>query len=269
MLVSGGTRHLAGHTPGLRYVDRGRMSLKGISDPVHALRVAWEDEADTKEGSHWVLMVFGGQSRLGWKPLLLVIAVAAVTAGAVVYLTTETTANRARRERKSPPAQAPYRHRRPQPHPGRHRAGAALGRLRGANGSRRERGRDRRLPAAERRPRIPARTAGSIARCYANGRLLRAAYDRSAVATASRATRASAPASSGAASTPWEHGPGKPGGRVFCYFDGDDAVIVWMHERLGQASHRDILAIAREGGSDHARLSLWWQPWHHLIGKAL
>jgi hypothetical protein len=54
----------------------------------------------------------------------------------------------------------------------------------------------------------------------------------------------------------WEHGPGKPGGRVFCYFDGDDAVIVWTHERLGQPTHRDMLAIAREGGSDH------------LIGKA-
>jgi hypothetical protein len=66
----------------------------------------------------------------------------------------------------------------------------------------------------------------------------------------------------------WLHGPGQPGGREFCYFDGDDAVIVWMHERLGQETHRDILAVAREGGSDHAGLALWWKPWHHLIGKA-
>ena len=64
------------------------------------------------------------------------------------------------------------------------------------------------------------------------------------------------------------HGPDKPGGRELCYFDGDDAVMVWTHERLGQSSHKDILVIAREGGSDHARLYLWWQPWHHLIGKA-
>jgi hypothetical protein len=67
---------------------------------------------------------------------------------------------------------------------------------------------------------------------------------------------------------PWLHGPGKRGGRVFCYFDGDDAVIVWTHARLGQSSHRDILAIAREGGSDHASLTRWWRPWHHRIGKA-
>ncbi|HEX3326870.1 MAG TPA: hypothetical protein VHV50_07740, partial [Actinomycetota bacterium] len=67
---------------------------------------------------------------------------------------------------------------------------------------------------------------------------------------------------------PWEHGPGQPGGRFFCYFSGENAVIVWTHLRLGQPSHRDILAIATEGGSDHARLIRWWNPRHHLIGKA-
>jgi adenylate cyclase len=68
VLISEGTRHLAGHIPGLRYIDRGRMNLKGISDPVHLLRVAWEDEKEEKETGSWVLMFFGGQSRLGWKP---------------------------------------------------------------------------------------------------------------------------------------------------------------------------------------------------------
>jgi serine/threonine-protein kinase len=68
---------------------------------------------------------------------------------------------------------------------------------------------------------------------------------------------------------PWAHEgtPPKPGGQRFCYFDGDDAVIVWTHERLGQASHRDILAIAREGDTDHAALFNWWRFWHHRIGK--
>jgi hypothetical protein len=67
----------------------------------------------------------------------------------------------------------------------------------------------------------------------------------------------------------WQHGPGKPGGRAFCYFDGDDAVIVWTHERLGQPSHRDVLVTARKGGSDHVNLTRWWRPIHHLIGKAV
>ena len=61
--------------------------------------------------------------------------------------------------------------------------------------------------------------------------------------------------------------PPKPGGQRFCYFDGDDAVIVWTHERLGQANHRDILAVAREGDTDHAALFGWWRFWHHRIGK--
>jgi hypothetical protein len=66
----------------------------------------------------------------------------------------------------------------------------------------------------------------------------------------------------------WQHGRNKPGGRVFCYFDGNDAVIVWTHERLDQPTHRDILVTAREGGSDHSGLTRWWRPWHHVIGKA-
>jgi hypothetical protein len=28
-----------------------------------------------------------------------------------------------------------------------------------------------------------------------------------------------------------------------------------------------MLAIAREGGTDHAGLFTWWRFWHHGIGK--
>ena len=70
---------------------------------------------------------------------------------------------------------------------------------------------------------------------------------------------------------PWVHpgSPPKPGGRRFCYFDGNNAVMVWAHEKLGQASHVDFLGIAREGGSDHSRLYSWWNFWIHLMGKCL
>ena len=73
---------------------------------------------------------------------------------------------------------------------------------------------------------------------------------------------------SGAARTCGITARGRPAGRFFCYFDGNDAVIVWTHERRGQATHRDILVTAREGGSDHAGLTRWWGPLHHVIGKA-
>ena len=71
---------------------------------------------------------------------------------------------------------------------------------------------------------------------------------------------------------PWVHNPvggagAKPGGRRFCYFDGNVAVMVWTHGKLGQATHIDMLAVAREGGTDHPALYEWWRFWHHRIGK--
>ena len=66
---------------------------------------------------------------------------------------------------------------------------------------------------------------------------------------------------------PWVHGPDKPGGKYFCYFDGNDAVIVWTHEKLGQDTHTDMLGTARVGSSDHAGLFRWWRFWHHQMGK--
>jgi serine/threonine protein kinase len=71
----------------------------------------------------------------------------------------------------------------------------------------------------------------------------------------------------------WLHNPAAPGaspktgGSRFCYFAGNDAVIVWTHRKFGQATHTDILGIAREGGSDHPGLYGWWRFWHHRIGK--
>ena len=73
----------------------------------------------------------------------------------------------------------------------------------------------------------------------------------------------------------WLHNPAapgaspKPGGSRLCYFDGNDAVIVWTHRKFGQATHTDILGIAREGGSDHPGLYSWWRFWHHRIGKVV
>ena len=61
--------------------------------------------------------------------------------------------------------------------------------------------------------------------------------------------------------------PGKRGGRRFCYFDGNVAVIVWIHEKLGQATHVDFLGVAREKGSDHPDLFNWWRFWTHRIGR--
>ena len=65
----------------------------------------------------------------------------------------------------------------------------------------------------------------------------------------------------------WKHANGKPGGRRFCKFEGNEAVIYWTHERLGQPSHRDMLGIARTDDLAIDQLSNWYRFWRDKIGK--
>jgi preprotein translocase subunit SecG len=72
----------------------------------------------------------------------------------------------------------------------------------------------------------------------------------------------------------WLHNPEpgaqpKPGGRRFCYFQGNVAVIVWLHEKLAQTNHIDMIGMASAGGSDHFNLYGWYRFWHHTVGKCL
>ena len=63
--------------------------------------------------------------------------------------------------------------------------------------------------------------------------------------------------------------PPKTGGRRFCYFQGNVAVIVWLHEKLAQPNHIDMIGIARASGSDHFNLYGWYSFWHHTVGKCI
>jgi class 3 adenylate cyclase len=259
VIVSEATSRLAGRLPGVEYSDRGRVNLKNIPEPIHILQVYSEREAPT--ASRWVLMFSGKPGRtLGWKLGLLVVLIAAVTAGAVVYLTADehTEGGTAGTTETEAPTALP--------------ADAGLAALVPA-----ELWKDCQLQT------VAEPTAVETAAClppsgvpdrweismYPDGGALSAAYAgelRRREGIERDAGKCNAFSWGGERG--WLHGPGKPGGRVFCYFDADDAVIVWTHGRLGQPTHRDVLAIAREGGSDHARLTHWWRPWHHLIGKA-
>ena len=72
----------------------------------------------------------------------------------------------------------------------------------------------------------------------------------------------------------WLHNPEpgaqpKVGGRRFCYFQGNVAVIVWLHEKLGQPTHIDMVGTANASGSDHFHLYGWYSFWHHTVGKCL
>jgi len=262
VIVTEATYRLAGRMEGLTFSDRGRVHLKNISDPIHILQVY--DEQNAPSTSRWVLMFFGKPGRqFGWKLAAGVVGLAALTAAGVVYLTAGDNTDGGTAFR------APV---------------AAAG---GEQPLAADAGLDALMPAALWKDcqvqSVAEPGALQTAVClpadgtpdrweiseYGNAKALAAAYQ------AELRRREDVPRDRGKCNAfswggerPWLHGPDKPGGRVFCYFDGNDAVIVWTHERLGQPTHKDVMIIAREGGSDHPGLTRWWRPWHHEIGKA-
>jgi len=257
VIMTDATARLAGRLGGLHYSDGGRVRLKNIADPIHVYKVY--SELDARPANRWTVLFLGRERRgLSWRLVALASLVAAATALAVVYFTAGEGADRSGAASRLPGAKAVV----------------ATGL---ASVVPLELWKDCRLqPVASPRadetaacvPPAGVPDRWEISR-YPNGNALAAAY-RSELGK-----RADLRPNSGRCNAfvwggenVWQHGRGKPGGRVFCYFDGNDAVIVWTHERRGQPTHRDILVIAREGGSDHAGLTGWWRPWHHVIGKA-
>jgi class 3 adenylate cyclase len=254
VIITEATARLAGRLTGLHYSEGGRLRLKNIAEPVRVHKVY--SELDAPPPKRWAALLGTDGRSLSLRLALLVTLIAAVTAVGVVYLTAGN---------------------------GAEPSGAAS-----------------ELPGREEESSIatvvpdriwqdcvvqetPRRRADETAVCdpvggtpdiweissYRDGDTLRAAYDaevrrRPAIRRDSGACNAF----TWGGERQWIHGPGNPGGRVLCYFDGTDAVIVWTHERRNQPSHVDVMITARESGSDHPGLTRWWRPWHHEIGKA-
>jgi hypothetical protein len=70
----------------------------------------------------------------------------------------------------------------------------------------------------------------------------------------------------------WLHATGKAGGRRYCAFvddgaGGEKAVVVWTHERLGQASHRDMVGIASNDELASRDLYTFFTFWKDQLGK--
>jgi len=260
VIVSEGTSHLAGRLPGVRYIDRGRAHLKGIAEPVRIIRVAAPEE----EQSHpWIVMFFGRPKGLGWRVALGVVLIAAATAAAVVYLTSGNTGERgsaATGTQAGSVSEAPV---------------ADVMAL--IPTTLRETCVVQPVPdigAVETAVCVPGTTAETRfspdrwqVSIYPDEVAMNKAYEAERRRQEIALDQGKCSVLSWGGEGPWAHGPEKPGGRRLCYFDGDDAVIVWTHGRFRQSTHRDILGIAREGGSDHARLAAWWEVQHHLIGK--
>jgi class 3 adenylate cyclase len=265
VVITEATSRLAGRLEGLQYSDRGRVHLKNIPDPIHVLQVY--SELDTPPRRRRI--TFAGKERrtLGWQLGALVVLIAAATAAVVVYLTAGGGAEPGNASPRVTTGGSPIVPAQEVALP----PNAGL---------------DAIVPAAIwkdcRLQTVPQPRATQTAVClptdgvpdrweissYRSGSDLLDAYRaefRRHSELKSNSGRCNAFTWGG--ELEWLHGPGKPGGRTLCYFDGNDAVIVWTHERRGQLTHRDVLVTAREGGSDHVSLTRWWRPWHHLIGK--
>lgn len=253
VIISEATSRLAGRLTGLHYSDGGRLRLKNIAEPVHVYKVY--SELDAPPPKRWVGLLGTDGRALSLRLALLVTLIAAATAVAVVT---------------SPPAPAPTARMPHRSRPGGRRKCRSVGRsscdqtgLRPAGRSESVGGRDGRV----RSDRTYARPLGDLrlqGRRRPRGRVrdrVPQARERPAEQWQVRRPSLGRRAGLGARA-------GQAGGRYFCYFDGNDAVIVWTHERLNQPSHLDVMVTAREGGSDHPGLTRWWRPWHHEIGKA-
>ena len=269
IIISEGTSRLAGRLPGIRYHDRGRAHLKGIAEAVRLIHVVPEGEQE--QSQPWILMIFSKPGRIGWRVALGVVVIAAATAAAVVYLT-------AGNKGETSSGATPGTNTTPAPTP----SGTGVQVAPAADVT-------ALIPTPLRKgcveQGVPDIGAVSTAVClppsgatgfrpdrwqvsiFPSGAAVHAAYEAERQRQKLGRNAGKCNSLSWGGEGAWSHGPGKPGGRRLCYFDGDDAVIVWTHERLGQANHRDVLGIAREGGSDHVRLIGWWTFAHHLIGK--
>ena len=264
VVITEATSRLAGRLAGLQYSDRGRVHLKNIAEPIHLLQVYSDLDAPAPRRS--VLQFTGRPARtLGWQLALVVVVIAAFTAAGVVYMTA---GGGAEPGNASPPTTTGRAPEEP--------VEVALPPNAGL---------DAIVPAAIwkdcKLQTVAALHALETAVClppdgmpdrweissFRSGRDLLDAYRTQFRGAGLTANSGRCNAFTWGGELEWLHGPDKPGGRALCYFDGNDAVIVWTHERRDQLTHRDVLVSAREGGSDHVSLTRWWRPWHHLVGK--
>ena len=269
VLVSEGTSRLAGRLPGITYVDRGRAHLKNISEPVHTFEVHAEREPAT--ANRWVLMFFGRPGRtLGWKLGVSVVFIAAITAGAVVYLTargpeatqgagtTSTTMGEGGSSGSMTTGQTMTTGARNDVPPVEQLMSYAtakkwtcsdLGAIQpGARAA---------LACSTQSRTFPVVFQMTL---FRNERILRSAYEAQLRQANLRQNSGDCTPNSWGGEVEWFHGIGEPGGRAFCQLDEADqrTYLTWTSE-----AGRKILVIAQLNGLQHRHLFFWWRNVRH------
>ena len=252
--------HLAGRLEGISYIDRGRVHLKGIAEPIHILEL--RRELSPVQGASWSWRPLDWSKALGWRLILGVCVLAAATAGLVVLLTTRGPSGGAANGNGSQKMRT---------------GGMAMGTTtQGGMRSPVQRLRadvqDRPWSCAS----VKSASAGALASLacrtdvpdrlqltvFRTKRDLERAYNK-------RLERAGIPNNIGSCradawrgEVEWFHGVGEPGGRAFCYLSlaRQRSYLTWTSEAGAK-----ILAVAQLDSLLHRNLFFWWANIRHEI----
>ena len=252
--------HLAGRLDGIRYVDRGRVHLKGISEPVHILEL--RRELSPVQGASWSWRPLDWSKALGWRLVLGVALIAAATAGVVVLLTTRgPSGNAGTRGNGTRQTQT---------------SGMSMGNTQGKSLSP-----AKRLQGyAQNRPwschGVKSNSTGALASLvcrtdvpnrlqltlFRNKRDLERAYTKELERAGIPSSHGGCRAGAWRGEVEWFHGIDEPGGRAFCYLSEakQRSYVTWSSEAGAK-----ILAVAQLDSLLHQHLFFWWAHIRHDI----
>ena len=252
--------HLAGRLDGIRYIDRGRVHLKGISQPVHILEL--RRELSPVQGASWSWRPLDWSRALGWRLVLGVSVIAAATAGVVVLLTT-----------RGPSGGAANRG------SGTHQmqtSGMTMGNTEGKKLSPSQRlmsyVEGRSWSCHDAMSSAPGGLASIVCSTdvpdrlqltlFRSKRALEQAYNKQLERASVPRGAGSCRADSWRGEVKWFHGVGEPGGRAFCYLSvaSQRSYLTWTSEAGAK-----ILAVAQLDSLLHRNLFFWWANVRHEI----
>jgi hypothetical protein len=258
VIATDSVTHLAGRLEGISYVDRGRVHLKGIPQPIHILEL--RRELSPVQGASWSWRPLDWSKALGWRLIVGVCVVAAATAGLVVLLTT-----------RGPSGGAA------------NKSGAETTRTTGMTMGTMSQGKMlspvQRLIADVRAFRWSCRSAhtaspGALASLacrtdvpdrlqltvFRSERDLDRAYSKQLALAGVSSNAGSCRADSWGGEVEWFHGVGEPGGRAFCYLSEarQRSYVTWTSEAGAK-----ILAVAQLDSLLHRNLFFWWANVRH------
>jgi hypothetical protein len=251
--------HLAGRLEGISYVDRGRVHLKGIPEPIHILEL--RRELSPVHGASWSWRPLDWSKALGWRLVLGVCVLAAATAGLVVLLTT-----------KGPSGGAANKSGTQKMRTGGMAMRTTQGRMRSPTQRLMADVQGRPWNCATVKSALPGALASLACRTDVPDRLqltvfrnkldLERAYNKALEHAGIPSNIGSCRADSWRGEVEWFHGVGEPGGRAFCYLSlaKQRSYVTWTSEAGAK-----ILAVAQLDSLLHRNLFFWWANIRHEL----